>query len=746
MPITYNEILSNAADYAGAGSNIASSVFDFINSGTDTGVYSAGLVRDINTDGFLASNPLHKPDYFVRAFDEPTYLTFKIEFLFHQDRNALYSNNAVQDNTEWTLSNRVTYDKAYDFLPEAFLEDGMLTQNDNFATNRTATGDSLSYTPMTFQYNHATGMLNRTKTDFIGYYYSAEDYLGINRGEYGRARLMRKIKVILKDITENFPYYFKSIEGLDKLNLINPKAGYRLADDVVLTIKCYEGLDLKITQLIQMIRKVTWDDMYQRWVLPDIMRYFGMRIYVSEIRTFHEMAKKDLAGLRQKQKLTTFDYRADKNGELRNATEMTAAKTWFAKIMNFTSGILTAATALGNTYFGGTGFANAVNAVGSTVSTISDITGSINQIYQVMCISALNEVMPTICYECHMCEFDILDNMSEMGTLSSTSGDPQEQVIRIKVRQVEDFQVYPLDRNLTVSRDGNNYAILNRLYGKYRDAGDDDSTYEQMRAEGITGSTVFADQIFNERGSDLMRSMYDSAADDGYGVNQTKLYRNLASYYDYQLNNFFVNIGFNKIGKEDGEGISPRSKMYPGKASIEKMHNDKGALAYKRNSLDTSENIMKLLVGGLNAANSITGGMSIYDNNFSRATGVSYDDFERKLPELYVAAKTLQDTMRRMEKDNLDDTELGRFELLNKLAYSKATKYTPIGQVASAALENVDNPWRDINAYEERDVDANGQPIMSTVHVNRNWSTIAQDPRHNRHGNTPIPTNPTPAQ
>lgn len=734
--MAWNDILTNTAGAVGAASGTASSVFDFINSGKDTGVYSAGLVRDVNTDGFLASNPLHKPEYFVRAFDEPTYLTFKIEFMFHQDRNALYTNDSV--NEGYIYEDGFNTGRGYDYLPEAFLEDGMLTQNDNFATHVDADGESPSYTPMKYQYDSITGKLRKERADYTGYYYSAEDYLGLNRGEYGRARLMRKIKIILKDITENFPYYFKSIDGLDKLNLINPKAGYRLAEDVVLNIKCYEGLDLKITQLIQMIRKVTWDDMYQRWVLPDIMRYFGMRIYVSEIRTFHEMTKKDLFGLRQKQKLTTFDFRSDKGGELRNATELSAAKTWFAKIMNFTSGILTAASALGNTYFGGTGFANAINTAGATVSTVSDITGSLNQIYQVMCISALNEVMPTICYECHMCEFDVLDNMSEMSSLSSTSGDPQEQVIRIKVRQVNDFQVYPLDRNLTVSEDGNTYAILNRLYGMYRDDGsDDDLPYEQLRSEGITGSTVFADEIFDERGSGLMRYLYDHAAGSGDGVDQTKLYRNLAAYYDYQLKNYFINNGFNKIGKENGEGISPRSKMYPGKASLEKIHNDKGALAYKRNSLDATENIMKLLVGGLNAVDQATSGMSIYDNNFSRATGVSYDDLERKLPELYVAAKTLQDTMRKMEKDNLDDTELGRFELLNKLAYSKATKYTPIGQVASAALENVDNPWRDINAYEQRDTDANGHPIMSTVHVARNWSTVAQDPYHNR-PETPI--------
>ena len=98
---------------------------------------------------------------------------------------------------------------------------------------------------------------------------------------------MRKIKMALKDIQNNFPYYFYSIEGLSSLNKIDPKTGRR-ANEGELTIKCYEGIDLKITQLLQMIRKVMWDDIYQRWALPDMMRYFSMRIYISEIRTFHE--------------------------------------------------------------------------------------------------------------------------------------------------------------------------------------------------------------------------------------------------------------------------------------------------------------------------------------------------------------------------------------------------------------------------------------------------------------------------
>ena len=62
-------------------------------------------------------------------------------------------------------------------------------------------------------------------------------------------------------------------------------------DNNKLTIKCLEGLDQKITQLMQLYRKAAWDDVYQRWILPDMMRFFTMRIYVSEMKLFHTMSK-----------------------------------------------------------------------------------------------------------------------------------------------------------------------------------------------------------------------------------------------------------------------------------------------------------------------------------------------------------------------------------------------------------------------------------------------------------------------
>lgn len=727
----WDAILNEATNIVGSYAGITGRAFDFINAG---GASSVGVVRDINTNGFLATNSVYVPEYFVRMFDEPTYLTFKIEFLFHNTRNSLYNNGlankwssydpaAVTQNgggnagiQPQVYSMDGDTEHAYDYLPEAFLQDSMLAQNDGYFVYNEKTG----YHPQTGRRDASGNNIALSDDSMIGYYYSAEDYLGLNRGEFGRAQLLRKIKMILKDLQDNFPYYFRSIEGLSNLNKIKPDSGKRVGDDTVLTIKCYEGIDLKITQLLQMIRKVVWDDCYQRWVLPDIMRYFGMRIYVSEIRTFHEAHSLVENGFDLSPKLNLYNFRDDdSDGNMRNATELPMNTNWYLKIMSVTSQILTAAQALGSRFFEDTAANNIISEVSNTVGAYSDIVGSLSNMYQTMCISAINEVMPTICYECHMCEFDISDTAMEMNTLHSTSGDPQEQTLRIKVKQVEDFQIYPLDRNLGVNEEKTRYALDARMYG-YKTEKDisgsnkdvdyseeDDSIYKNRRERGLTGSTVFSDRVFNETFNGDKRDQFDKAKSAGNTVDEMSLYRNLASRYNDAVVNYFTNLGYTIFNASVKTPISPRQNMYPGDRAKELLYrNGDHALHYKRNTLDAFTNVMTLLINGLNA---VGGAMSYSNdegvnslNNFSRATSVTSKDLETALPEVYAAAAALQQVAADYNKSDFNDTNLGQYALLKHLAYSKATHYSPMGLVASAVLNSEDINLERVSSFNGR--------------------------------------------
>jgi hypothetical protein len=200
-------------------------------------------IRDLYLGGFLKDEPAFSPDVFSRLFDEPTYLTFRIEFLF--DYNA-YIEDLYGD-----------YSTQYDYFPEPLLV--IPSENDKQFTKGISK-------------------------------YSSYKYLGNNLGDYYRQDILWLFVKGLKDLTENYSYYFQSVEGLGDLMKVNPSNGIRIKDDEgVIKIKCYEGLDLKVTQLMQLYRKAVWDDVYQRWILPENMREFKMIIYVFERRTFHDV-------------------------------------------------------------------------------------------------------------------------------------------------------------------------------------------------------------------------------------------------------------------------------------------------------------------------------------------------------------------------------------------------------------------------------------------------------------------------
>ena len=241
----YGNILSSVGNIAGSAGSIIKKIKSL--SGKEM---SIGAIRDYNTNGFLAQNSLFIPEFFARAFDEPTYLSFRVEFMFNDPemaiRNTAYNNQGIND----TAIRTAFYSQMYDYMPEPFLND--------------------------FFTRDGKGAMTPTDTS-VGILYSTENYLDFNLGDHGRAMLLHTFKRALKDIQENFPYYFTSLSGIDTLTSINAEEGIRVKEGEII-LECMEGIDLKITQLLQLYRKIVWDDVYQRWALPDMMRFFGMRI------------------------------------------------------------------------------------------------------------------------------------------------------------------------------------------------------------------------------------------------------------------------------------------------------------------------------------------------------------------------------------------------------------------------------------------------------------------------------------
>jgi len=116
--------------------------------------------------------------------------------------------------------------------------------------------------------------------------YSAMNYL-YNANEPTRMAMLDEFITKFNSLQNEFPYYFQQIDGISELIKIDPTKGQRITNDKKISITCLEGLDLRMSYLLNLYRKIVWDDVYQRWVLPDMMRYFTLKIYLSEFRTFH---------------------------------------------------------------------------------------------------------------------------------------------------------------------------------------------------------------------------------------------------------------------------------------------------------------------------------------------------------------------------------------------------------------------------------------------------------------------------
>jgi hypothetical protein len=113
---------------------------------------------------------------------------------------------------------------------------------------------------------------------------SAQTYLGSN-GYKDKEASLAKFKSILEYLTFNAPWYFQSVQGISKLwaNATDIKSGYK-GNGAVIAVDTLEAIDLRITELANLYRSAIYDKVYMRELVPDNLRWFCMDIYVAEAR------------------------------------------------------------------------------------------------------------------------------------------------------------------------------------------------------------------------------------------------------------------------------------------------------------------------------------------------------------------------------------------------------------------------------------------------------------------------------
>ena len=101
-----------------------------------------------------------------------------------------------------------------------------------------------------------------------------------------RAVMLYEFQKGLHELQSKYQFYFQSISGLGNL-LKTTMDGQRVKKDDVIKIKCLNSIDQKVKYLLQLYKQICYDEMYQRWILPDMMRYFKLYIFISEVKRFH---------------------------------------------------------------------------------------------------------------------------------------------------------------------------------------------------------------------------------------------------------------------------------------------------------------------------------------------------------------------------------------------------------------------------------------------------------------------------
>ena len=322
------------------------------------------LIKEKNLFSFANTSNNNSSYLFDKIYDEPTYLTFRIDFF-----PEILKPNKIEN------------------LPSYYENDIAL-----------------------MSYNDMPNPLLDLNGD-----YSTYKYLKNNIGDISRANMLKSFISGLSDIMWNTPYYIQEMEGINDLLLVDPKRGMRVAQDQVLTLKCLDSLDQRILYLMNLYKKTAWDDVYQRWILPDMMRFFNMRIYISEFRVFHENAN------------------APKSSK--------SASIEFNKLSN-------------------KGKYNTLNTLSELSDKLKGMTGIDSKVLSnafILTDHTFNDIMPTICLECSMCEFDITDLYSHLNSLSaadpkSYSGQPE---IKIKIGNVKEIINYQ-----SINLIGNNLRLV----------------------------------------------------------------------------------------------------------------------------------------------------------------------------------------------------------------------------------------------------------------------------------------------
>ena len=137
---------------------------------------------------------------------------------------------------------------------------------------------------------------------------AAEDYLSNlanNAGENSqfyleRLEALQNFKKTLATINNAMPWYWQTLEGLERLQKYDPLNAYWGGDDAVLKIQMLEDINLTASGLMHLYKKAVFDEGQWNYIIPANLRKFRMWVYVTEIRTIKNISRPVINGIPKK--------------------------------------------------------------------------------------------------------------------------------------------------------------------------------------------------------------------------------------------------------------------------------------------------------------------------------------------------------------------------------------------------------------------------------------------------------------
>lgn len=122
---------------------------------------------------------------------------------------------------------------------------------------------------------------------------SAISYLR-RTGELERSEALKEFRWLLSKISNEFPWFFKSMSGIGDLWAWGyPEGDGIKTEPVTLDVDCYETVDLRMTALADLYRKSTWDRSHFRDLLTLDKKRFNMTIIIGEARKLRTFMNSD---------------------------------------------------------------------------------------------------------------------------------------------------------------------------------------------------------------------------------------------------------------------------------------------------------------------------------------------------------------------------------------------------------------------------------------------------------------------